>query len=77
MVHSSTNQDKYCFYRVSRNTMDTEERIENKERAVKQVCENLHFMKFIATNTGDVKALCEIMNNIRLHCPEKEQKIKK
>lgn len=54
--------------------MDTEERIENKEKAMKQVCDSLDTMKFIATNTGDLKALCEIMNNIRLHCPDKEQK---
>ena len=62
------------IYYIGINIMDIEDRIKNKERAIEQVCDNLHYMKFIATHTGDIRALGDIMKNIRLHCPEKEQK---
>ena len=50
---------------------DFVERKENRERAVRQVCENLDIMKLMAVHSGDLKQLYNITTSIGKYCSEK------
>ncbi len=47
------------------------ERKENRERAIKQLCENLDIMKLMAVHSGDLKQLYNITTSIETYCSEK------